>query len=815
MTQSTAPIKMLMLLSILIFTTALLKAQTTDKGAIKGSIIDEQKTSLPYATVVLKKAKDSSIYRTALSSYKGAFAFTGIKAGNYFIEISMIGFEKFIKPDVTVDDTETDLGVLTLKKATNMLAGVTIKAEVPLIERQIDKTVVNVENSITSEGSTVLEVMQKLPGVQVSPDGQISLNGKSGVNVYIDGKATYLSSEDLANLLSGMQSSSVQKIEIITNPSAKFDAAGTGGIINIVKKKNRKEGLNGSVNGSVGEGHYGKYNGGFTLSYKNENYNLFFNNTYGYNKGFFNKTVTSDILNANNSLFTEEASNNNNIDISKSYRPSLGIDFYLSKKTVLTFSGTAGLGLSNDQTTSQMDILDSIRTKTNHEGFTSTVKDKPFNYTTGIQLVHQLDTAGKELTIDADYSDYRNNASQYNLTNLYDAGGNFLNETNALLQQHRKLNIYAAKADYTQPLKNNGRLDAGWKSSYVKSDNDNIYYDQTGGKNVIDSTQSDYSINTENINAAYININKSYKKLKVQGGLRTEQTITKGTQLFTGQSIEQNYLQLFPSLFLDYKADDQNGFNIKLGRRTDRAAYSEMIPFRRAQTPTLYFQGNPNLRPQLSWHGEFTWRYQSAFFITFNYDIYHDYIRTIPFLDTNRVTITRRPINVQGAHSWEVDFGYSKKLLNWWSTDNTLSVYQNAFNGSANGFSLDNAGIPSIYLSTNNSFVLTKKISAEADFEYNSKRLFVTSTFGPYTVLSFGLKQLVWGDKGSITLNAHNILQSEGHNAIDRNAGLYQYSDWHFYTRSVSLNFAYRFGNGKATKARGPGVSEEQGRAGG
>jgi hypothetical protein len=551
------------------------------------------------------------------------------------------------------------------------------------------------------------------------------------------------------------------------------------------------------------------------LSYKNENYNVFFNNTYSFNKSFFNKTVTSDILNVNNSLLTEEASDNNNAALRKTYRPTLGIDFYLSKKTVLTFSGTLGTGVANDQTVSSMDILDSNRVKVNHEGFKSVFKDNPFNYTIGLQLVHQIDTAGKELTLSVNYSDYRNNASQYNTTDLYDAGNNFLNETNALLQQHRRLNIYAAKADYTQPLRNNGRLDAGWKSSYVKADNDNTYYNQNDGQNLIDSTQSDYSVNSENINALYININKSYKKIKAQAGLRGEQTITKGTQLISGQSIEQDYLQLFPSLFFDYKLNDENSFNVKLGRRTDRAAYSEMIPFRRSQTPTLYFQGNPDLKPQLSWHGEFTWSFESSFFVTLNYDIFRDYIRTLPFLDTNKVTITRRPINVQGANTWEVDFLYSKKLTNWWSTDNTLSIYQNAFNGEAYGFSLNNAGIPSVALSTNNSFTLNKKLSAECDFEYDSKRQYVTSTFGAYSILSFGMKELILGEKGSISVNAHNVLQSEGHNAIDRTAGLYQYSDWHFYTRSVSLNFTYRFGNVKLTKARSPGQSEEQGRAGG
>ncbi|HEY2583038.1 MAG TPA: TonB-dependent receptor, partial [Mucilaginibacter sp.] len=230
-------LKRIILLLLFSFSLVPAKAQSPDKGIIKGSVADEQKMTLSYATIILKKAKDSSIYRTALSSDRGTFSFNSLKQGDYFIEISMIGFEKLIKTGITMNDKETDLGILILKKSTNMLTGVTVKVEAPFIERQIDKTVVNVENSITSTGLTVLEVMQKLPGVQVTPDGQISLNGKSGVNVYIDGKATYLSSDDLANLLSGMSSSSIQKIEIITNPSAKFDAAGTGGIINIVKKK--------------------------------------------------------------------------------------------------------------------------------------------------------------------------------------------------------------------------------------------------------------------------------------------------------------------------------------------------------------------------------------------------------------------------------------------------------------------------------------------------------------------------------------------------------------------------------------------------
>jgi len=712
-------------------------------------------------------------------------------------------------------DKKDATGKTVSKDSVRTLKTVTVTASRPLIERQIDKTVVNVAQSITSEGSTVLELMQKLPGVQMGSDGQITMNGKGGVNVYIDGKPSYLSSGDLASLLGGMPASNIQKIEIMSNPSSKYDAAGTGGIINIVRKKNRKEGWNGSVNGSFGQAFYERYNGGFTLSYKNEKYNLFINNSYTFSKSLFNRTVDSHILNADNSPLTEQVSGNDAISTGRNYRPTIGLDLYLSRRTTLTFSGTAGFGSSDNRTLSGMDILDSAGNKINRLDFTSGLKDHPINYSASLQLTHQLDTAGKTFTIDLDHADYRNYPTQGNQSVLNDPHDNFISETDVLLVQRRKLDIYAAAASYTRPLNNKGSLEMGIKSSYVDAHNDNTYYDQAGGQNIIDAAQSDYSINSENINAAYLNLSSNWRKLVIQAGLRAERTITRGRQILTDQHLGQDYTQLFPTLFFDYPVNDNYGLNMRLGRRTERAAYSEMVPFRRPQTATLFFQGNPDLRPQTSWHGELTWSLRKVFSITLNYDVYRDYIRTLPFLDSNKVTITRRPVNIQGAHSWDIDLAYSKKLTSWWSTDNTLSLYQNSFSGQAGGFSLNNPGLASIYLSMNNSFTIDPKLSAECNFEYNSKRQFVTSTFGPYSILSFGIRRQLFHNKGSLSANAHNIFQSEGHNAIDRNLGLYQYSNWNFYTRSVSMNLTYRFGSGKTGKVQVNSAStDEQNRAG-
>jgi hypothetical protein len=699
--------------------------------------------------------------------------------------------------------------------SSKILKDVIITAKPPLIERQVDKTVINVGQNITNDGLTVMDLMKKLPGVQVTGDGQISLHGKPGVTVYIDGKPTYLSAEDLSGLLSSMNASSIQKVEIMTNPSSRYDASAIAGIINIVKKRNRTNGLNGSINTSFTQASYSKYNGSFTINYKNQRFNLFVNNSYNYNKNYRRTSVTSDILNSSNNLVTEQISSNRGTEISKTYRPSVALDYYLSQKTTLSFSGTAGWTKSDNGLHSAMDIADSMKSTIGHIGFTSILRDKPFNYTTGLQFTQLLDTTGGSFSIAIDHSSYHNYPVQNNYNEFSDAQYNVTGEMNYLLLQQRNLDINAAKADYIKLLAHSIRFETGIKTSYVKAVNDNNYYNQDAGINHFDSSHSNYSINTENINAAYLTLNKQYKKLIVQAGLRTEQTVMNGKQILTGESISQNYWQVFPTLFADYTINDQHSFNFKTGRRIERAAYNELVPFRRPQTATLFFQGNPNLQPQISWHGEFTWGYRKAFFVTLNYDLYRNYIRTLPFADSNKTTITRTPINIQDARAWDIDFAYAKKITSWWSTDNTVSLYLTSFNGTSHHSDLDNNGIVSLYISSNNSFTITKKLSAELDDEYNSRRQYVNSTFGAYSILNFGCRWLLFKYKGSVSLNAHNIFQSENHNAIDRTAGFYQYAYLNFFSRSVSINFSCRFGSSNSNRTKfNSGSADQQNRAG-
>jgi hypothetical protein len=701
----------------------------------------------------------------------------------------------------------------TLKPQTLKTATVTRRR--PAIEHQIDKTVLNVDQQLSATGTNALELIRQLPGVQVTPDGQITLNGRAGVTVLIDGKPTYLSAEDLAAQLTSMPSAALQKVEIMTNPSAKYDAARTGGVINIIRKRNPAAGLNGSFTGTLGEGHFPRYSGSLLLSYNTSRYNLFLNNSYGHYKSLFGRDLTADIF-TGNSLLTQQVSTSNDVTDGRSDNTTAGIDWYLSKQTTLTLSGNLSTRRATDLTTSGMTTSAGDGSKTGSESFTALNSDHPFNYSTGFQLTHKMDTIGQEGSVGADYSEFRYRPGQYNTTVTSDSAGNFQGQSNVYLDQTRTLQIVGARADYTRPWAGKGKLEAGLKSSYVKTNNNSNYYNQLGGRNFIDSTQSDFNVNTEQINAAYLNINREYKRLTLQAGLRAEQSIVQGEQRYVNQPpVDQHYFQLFPSLFADYKLNARNNLNIQLGRRIDRADYHELVPFRRPLTPTLFFEGNPYLRPDLTWHGEITWAWKNTIFLTAAYDIDKDYVRTLPYLDAGDSTTTRIPTNIQGAHSWNVDLSFNHSVTKWWTSNTTVSLYRNSFNGSANGFSLTNSGIVSLYLESNNSLTLTNNLSGEIYFEYDSKRQFVESTFGAYSILSIGLKQQLPGKKATLSLNANNILQSESHNGTDSYLNLDQYYYARFYTRTVMLTFTYRFGSGKATQTkRRSGSADEQQRAG-
>jgi hypothetical protein len=698
---------------------------------------------------------------------------------------------------------------------TKLLQTATVTRQAPLLQHQLDKTVLNVDHQLTGAGTNVLELLRQLPGVQVTADGQITLNGRSGVTILIDGKPTYLSVEDLAAQLTSTPSAAIQQLELMTNPSAKYDAEGSGGIINIIRKRNRAPGLNGNFTATGGQGYFPDYSASLLVGYKTDRYNLYINDNYNYNKSILGANATTDILDGT-TLLTEQTATNYRIATSRSNNAAIGLDWYWSKHTTLSLTGNIGFRTGTELVTSNMTIADGSMTKTGTESFSGLYIDHPRNQTTGIQLTHQIDTLGQEWSFNADYSEFYYHPSQNNNSISAGPSGDFTDGSNVYLRQSRDLNVFGARLDYTRPLPGNGKLEAGLSSSYVKTTNNSSYYDQINNEDIIDSTLSDYNRNTETIDAAYLNLSGKSNRLTWQTGLRAEQTIMKGRQLYSSQAaVDQHYFQLFPSAFLAYTLNPHNSLNLQVSRRIDRSDYHELVPFRRPLGPTLYFEGNPYLKPTLTWHGEITWSWRNALYITVGCDLDKDYVRTIPYLDANDSTATRIPTNIQLAHSWNLDLSYNHPLTKWWTTNTTASFYENSFNGSANGENLSDPGIVSLDFNTNNSFTIGKNLNAEIDFEHETKRRFIYSTFPAYSNLTLGLRKQLPSKKITITLTARHLVLSRPTTTGGFYPNLAQYGRSFNYNGPVTLTVNYRFGSGKATQAkRRSAAADEQQRAG-
>ncbi|WP_212004056.1 outer membrane beta-barrel protein [Chitinophaga sp. HK235] len=664
------------------------------------------------------------------------------------------------------------------------LKEVSIQGWRPLVERKSDKTIVQIENTIAAAGASLLEVMEKLPGVQVGQGGQLSVNGRPGMTILIDGKNVALTAEDLQNLLRSMPASQVRKIEIITHPGAAYDAAGNGGIINIIRKTNRQENLNGSISAGYGQAWYPKYNTSINLGYKNQSYNLTFDLGAQHTTNFYTTAINTDILYPDHRLMSRQQTYNRLRRQGNNLSPALSADIYLSPRATLSFSAMGSYLQSRSRVQSLLwSDADSLVTG-------NQVESKPYHYITGLQWQQQLDSNGQQLTVAADYSIYNSSSHQYASIN------------DEHLTQERKLHIYAVKADYTLPLAHQTTVTAGFKYSSVAISNNNSYQRP-------DTLHPDIISNSETITAGYLQFSKNYTAVKLQAGIRTEYTQNHSEQHPAGILLNSRYLQLFPSFFITYNFHPQHTLQLKCNSRTDRPSYTQLNPFRYPLSPKLYFTGNPQLQPQMAYNAALTYGWRQTLFITAGYDFYRHYIATLPFLDDNQKTITRTPVNIQRSGAWNLNISYNTQWTSWWSADYDVTFFSQSFSGDMPY----RRGLISWNINCNQQFRLTPHLQAECQIRAVSGQRVVSTTTTGYYMVHAGIRQQLFRNTGSIAVRFTNLLQSEDE------ASYYDYErlrqDWYirFFSRGVQVNFSYRFGKGKAaSKSSSP--SEEQRRAG-
>lgn len=795
------------------------QAQTNNSGTISGNIKDggNQKI-IDAASISLLNANDSTILKTALVDKEGKFVFENINYGKYLLLASSIGHSKTYSNLLTLTETNSAInaGTLQLIPAEKSLAGVTVVSKKPFIERKADKTVLNVESSISSTGSTALEVLEKAPGVTVDKDGNVSLKGKQGVLIMIDGKQTYLSGPELANMLRNMSSNQLEQIEIMTNPSAKYDASGRSGIINIKTKKNKQKGFNGSATTAYTQGIYSKTSNSLNLNYRNGKINLFSTLSANYRNNYQQLDIYRRYTNNDKStkaIFEQVSFSNKH---SGNYNAKIGADYYLNKKTTVgvVVSGVTNPFVQNGENTSYLKGanggLDSIVTALSSE------HSKWKNGSVNVNFRHQFDSTGRELTADFDFLNYNSNKDQQFINTSYTATWGVKNSDILLGELPSLIKIYSGKTDYTHPLKKGAKIEAGLKTSYVETDNTAGYYNLVGTSKNPDYDKTNRFDYKENINAAYFNFNKEMKKWSLQTGLRLENTNYKGHQLGNpvkpDSSFDRSYTSLFPTAFVGYNPTEKNQFSLSYGRRINRPDYEDLNPFLFFLDKYTYGAGNPFLRPMYSHVIELSHTYKQFLTTTLNYSYTKDLFTEI-FEQKDFATIVRQG-NYGHMNDASVSVSVQKGVAKWWNTMIYTEAKYKQFAGKlSTGEDIDTHAT-TFFANINNQFKFNKGWSAELSGWYQTKGVEGQIAIKALGQMNAGVQKQVIKNKGTVKLSINDILNSRNAkgdiNFQNTEAKFRQYGD----NRVATISFSYRFGKPikGVQKRKTGGAGDEQNR---
>jgi iron complex outermembrane recepter protein len=804
-----------------IFLSLTLKAQT---GRISLNIEDPEHRKLQAITATLYRAKDTAVVKVELSDRDGKVSFQRLPMGTFTLTLSGTGFQSWSRSGIglTEGQSELDLGAIRLKTASKELETVTVTAKKPLIEQKIDKMVVNVDAAVTNGGATVLEVLEKSPGITVDNDGNISLKGKQQVLVMMDGKPTYLGPTELANLLKSMPSSLVEQIEIMTNPSSKYDAAGNSGIINIRTKKNKQYGFNGSVNLAYTQGRYWRSNDNLNVNYRNGKFNVFGNASYSKWNGFqdleIKRTFIDPQTGAQDAIFEQLTHMRN---ISDNYSMKLGADYFLSQKTTL---GVVATGLRNPESFAS----NSTSNLMNGGGQTdSVVQANSYNNNTwkngtlNLNLRHRFDSTGKELTADLDYAGYKARTYQTFTNTTFDPKMDMLHEENLRGDLPVTIRIYTAKVDYTENL-GKAKIETGLKSSFVNTTNAANYYLVANGGETIDYSKTNMFNYRENINAAYFNYNRQFGKFGLQAGLRYEHTRLEGYQYGNPQrpdsSFQRSYGDLFPTLFVSYEASKNHQWGFNIGRRIDRPAYQDLNPFLFFLDNYTYQAGNPYLRPQYTNNVEVSHTFKGFLTTTVNYSHTKDFHTEtfeqiqLPNGEAGYATIVRQG-NIGKRDNAGVAVSAQIPVQKWWTAILYTNLNYSKFSGELNNEMVD-VEATTLLLNINNQFKFGKGWSAELSGFYRTKGAEGQILINPLGQASAGAAKQILKGKATLKLSARDLFYT---NRVSGNIN-FQNTQAYFRnvrdTRQVTISFLYRFGKpikGQPQR-RGGGSGDEQNR---
>jgi len=798
---------------------ALFAQQPNSTGKITLTITDNAGKPLPFTTVMLKKVKDSALVKGEMTIENGSCAFEKIANGHYFIQASQMGYTTSYSTAFQVDAAHKTiaLGHMQLPPLGKNLQAVNVTAQKPFIESSAGKTVMNIENSVSAAGNTALDLLRRAPGVQVDNNENVTLKGQS-VTVMIDGKLTYLSGEQLTNLLKTTPGESIASIEILTSPSAKYDASGNGGLINIKTKKGKLTGVNGNISATLTQAKYGRYGISGNVNWRTQKFNLFGN----FDQGDYPRMVTRDYKRSvkegdgsttfmQQGVFQRNRFKNNYLKV--------GLDYFINDKHTI---GVLANGFKNAFSNQIYSNTNLGRPAMPPDSTVNslTVNDNKFdNIAVNLNYKGVLDTAGgREISFDADYAQFNNHRFMQLNDSLYDAHTKINRNPNSIRTiGGTQVIIKSLKADLSWPLGKESKLEAGAKVSFVTTTNalqfDSLYH----GVYLPSPSLSDRFNYQEDVYAAYATYRQQIAKTNLQLGLRVENTASTGHSFSTDNYVKRNYTDFFPNVTVEQKLNDKNKLSLAMSRRIERPQYGQLNPFMFYLDKYTYFRGNPYLRPQYSNIAELAYTFKDKYIATLRYSRIKDMMEEFITQDDSTKASISTERNYDKTDIYSLLLTLPVQVTKWWSSDNNVDLSYNKYRfedpKTNEPFSRYNFNY---YINSTNTITLPHDMKLEVMGYYNSP--FVFGIFRGYSQynLNLGIQKMFLDKNATVKLSYNNILRNESYRGAAEFANLNMsiFNTWQF--RTVNLSFSYKFGNAsiKAARERKTGTSDEQNRAG-
>lgn len=670
--------------------------------------------------------------------------------------------------------------------------------------------VLNIESSATASGENAYEVLKKAPNVNVDKDENININGKKGVTILINDRPTHLSGNDLANYLKSVQGSEIEKVEIINTPPARYEAAGNTGVINIKIKKNNRPGLNGSINAGISYNDKVQSWGGVNLNLRSGKTNVYASFTPGSYAGKNTNNIVRDFIkSANNEVFDQNSGHTWRYN-ANSFKA--GLDYEINKNNVVGFM-VNGYVNSMSSNLKGKTLFYAMKTKADSSiGTHNTIDNSYNNMSYNLNYRATLDTSGRTLNVDIDYGQFNNDGDTYNNTDYYNMAGE-ISRPSQLLRNSTPatITIKSAKVDYEHPFNKIFKMELGAKGSLVKTDN-NLHYD-VFSSNVWqnDPTRSNHFVYDENILAGYVSFALELNKLSIKGGLRGENTWSKGDSKTDNKVVKRTYFDLFPTFFAQQKLNDNNTIGLSYNYRIDRPDYKNLNPFRYYLDEYTYQVGNPFLNPQYTHNISVNYAWKYIFFSEFTYTHTQDVM--VEYIEQDEATKIgyQTTKNFSSLNSWSWTNSVNLSPTKWYRTNISGVLNNNSYeNKDASG----NINLNKLSYMVNmmNTFMLPKKYVVELSGWYQSAMTWGVFEMEPMWRVSVGIQKKFFNDKAQVKLSVDDIFDKGGKmNAKSEYLNIKMQARNTWSSQRIGLSFSYRFGKDlKPSRQRNTGIDDVQ-----